>query len=80
MLDGKEHAVLQMRRTFQGTMRTELIAVVERLTGRKVAAFMSDNHINPDVAVETFVLELLDGDPIGSKDDAGGPAPGNSSA
>jgi hypothetical protein len=25
---------------------------------------MSDNHVNPDVAVETFVLELLDGPPF----------------
>jgi uncharacterized protein YbcI len=73
--DGKEDAVLQMRHTYQGTMRSELITVVERLTGRKVAAFMSDNHVNPDVAVETFVLELLDGDPIVSEDDDGGPAP-----
>jgi len=76
VMDGKEDAVLQMRRTFQSTMRTELIAVVEQLTGRTVAAFMSDNHVNPDVAVETFVLELLDGEPIVSEDDAGETAPG----
>jgi uncharacterized protein YbcI len=55
-------------------MRTELIEVVERLTGRKVAAFMSDNHVDPDVAVETFVLELRDGAPIVSEDGSGGPA------
>ena len=73
--DGKEDAVLQMRRTCQGTMRDEPIAVVERLTGGEVAAFMSDDHVNPDVAVETFVLELLDGEPIVSKDDADGRAP-----
>jgi uncharacterized protein YbcI len=75
VLDGKQDAVLDMRHTYQGTMRTELIAVVEQLTGRKVAAFMSDNHVNPDVAVETFVLELLDGEPIVSEDDVGGRAP-----
>jgi uncharacterized protein YbcI len=73
--DGREDAVLQMRHTYQGTMRAELIAVVERLTGRKVAAFMSDNHVDPDVAVETFVLELRDGDPIVSEDDTGETAP-----
>ena len=72
--DGKEDAVLQMRRTFQGTMRNELIEIVERLTDRKVAAFMSDNHVNPDVAVETFVLELL-GDPLASEVDTDGSAP-----
>ncbi len=58
--DGKEDAVLAIRSTYQQTMRPELIEIVERLTGRKVAAFMSSNHVNPDVAIESFVLELLD--------------------
>ena len=58
--DGKEEAVLAIRRTYQESMRTELIEIVERLTGRKVSAFMSSNHVNPDVAIESFVLELLD--------------------
>jgi uncharacterized protein YbcI len=71
--DGKEDAVLEMRRTYQATMRPELIAIVERLTGRKVAAFMSANHIDPDVAVETFVLELGEG-AADREDDTGGPA------
>lgn len=38
-------------------MRSDLIAVVEERTGRRVAAFMSDNHIDPDFAAEVFVLE-----------------------
>jgi uncharacterized protein YbcI len=71
--DGKEDAVLEMRRTYQHTMRPELIAIVERLTGRKVAAFMSANHVDPDVAVETFVLELSES-AADRKDDIGGPA------
>jgi uncharacterized protein YbcI len=58
--DGKEDAVLAIRSTYQQTMRPELIEIVERMTGRKVAAFMSSNHVNPDVAIESFVLELLD--------------------
>lgn len=61
--DGKEEAVLAIRGTYQESMRSELVAIVERLTGRKVAAFMSSNHVNPDVAVESFVLELLDAPP-----------------
>ena len=72
--DGKEHAVLEMRRAYQETMRPELIAIVERLTGRKVAAFMSANHVDPDVAVETFVLELSES-AADRKDDTGGHAP-----
>lgn len=32
-------------------------ASVEKLTGRKVVAFMSDNHLEPDMAVEVFILD-----------------------
>ena len=39
----------------------ELVAGVEEITGRKVEAFLSDNHLDPDVAVETFVLAREDG-------------------
>ena len=38
-------------------MREDAIAKIEELTGRKVAAFMSANHIDPDLAAEVFVLE-----------------------
>jgi uncharacterized protein YbcI len=38
-------------------MREEAIAKIEELTGRKVMAFMSANHIDPDLAAELFVLE-----------------------
>ena len=31
--------------------------MVESISGRSVSAFMSNNHIDPDLAVETFVLE-----------------------
>jgi uncharacterized protein YbcI len=58
--DGKEEAVLAIRSTYQEAMRPELIEIVERLTGRNVSAFMSSNHVNPDVAIESFVLELRD--------------------
>jgi uncharacterized protein YbcI len=54
---GKVEQVLSMRRAFQDTMGEELTAVVEGLTGRKVAAFMSHNHVDPDLAAEVFVLE-----------------------
>jgi len=54
---GKADIVLQMRHEFQRTMREELVAAVESRIGRKVIAFMSDNHIAPDMGVELFVLE-----------------------
>jgi hypothetical protein len=38
-------------------MRDGLIAVVEGVTERKVVAFMSQSHIEPDMAAEVFVLE-----------------------
>jgi hypothetical protein len=34
-----------------------MVAAVEGLTERKVIAFMSENHIEPDMAAEVFVLE-----------------------
>ena len=54
---GEEEFVLDLRRKFQRTMRDDLVAEVEGLVGRKVIAFMSDNTIEPDMALESFVLE-----------------------
>jgi uncharacterized protein YbcI len=54
--DGKLDAVLTMRREFQRAMRNDLVSEVERLTGRSVRAFLSDNHVDPDLAVELFIL------------------------
>jgi uncharacterized protein YbcI len=52
-----EDHVRSLRRIFQGTFREEAIAVVERLTGAKVLAFLSDHAVDPDYAVEAFILE-----------------------
>jgi uncharacterized protein YbcI len=60
---GEERLVLEERSTFQRLMRDDAVAVVERLTGRTVAAFMSNNHLDPDMAVETFVLLPQPGEP-----------------
>jgi uncharacterized protein YbcI len=54
--DGRSELVLSTRRAYQATMSEDAIAGIEELTGRKVLAFLSDNHIDPDVAVESFVL------------------------
>jgi uncharacterized protein YbcI len=53
---GEERIVLEERGMFQRLMRAEATAMVERVSGRAVTAFMSTNHIDPDLAVETFVL------------------------
>jgi uncharacterized protein YbcI len=54
---GEHEFVLDLRRKFQVTMRDDLVAVVEEASGRKVTAFMSDSTINPDFALESFVVE-----------------------
>jgi uncharacterized protein YbcI len=54
--DGKAEVVLMMRKEFQDTMRSEFVAGVQQLTGRRVIAFFSANHIAPDVALESFLL------------------------
>ncbi len=59
---GQALEVLAMRRAFQDTMREDLIAAVEQLTGRSVEAFLSDNLYDPDVAVEIFLMNPKDGD------------------
>ncbi|GAC1476531.1 MAG: hypothetical protein PVSMB3_19960 [Candidatus Dormibacteraceae bacterium] len=55
--DGKAEVVLHTRRAFQDTIQAEAISAVEELSGRRVVAFMSNNHIDPDLAVELFILE-----------------------
>jgi uncharacterized protein YbcI len=54
---GKDAEVLRLRRSFQETMSSDLIAAVERLTRAGVQAFMSANHIEPDTAAEIFLLD-----------------------
>jgi uncharacterized protein YbcI len=54
--DGRGDSVLHTRLLYQQTMRGALVETVERLTSREVLAFMSANHLEPDMAVETFVL------------------------
>ena len=54
---GKHAEVLQLRRSFQETMRDDLVAVIEQLTASRVNAFMSANHIAPDTAAEIFLLD-----------------------
>jgi uncharacterized protein YbcI len=55
--DDKGKLVVEMRRSFQQTMRSELSLAIEELTGRRVVAFMSDSHLEPDYSIEVFVLE-----------------------
>ena len=46
----------------QRIMRRDCTRDAEELTGREVVGFMSDNHIDPDIAVEVFILAPTGGD------------------
>ena len=52
--------MLETRRAYQLTMREDFTAGIEEITGRQVIAFLSANHIDPDMAIESFVLAPQD--------------------
>ena len=62
--DGKFQDVRSMRHAFQDTMQGRFTEVIERLTGRQVAAFMSASHQRPDLQMEVFVLDGGTGAPL----------------
>jgi uncharacterized protein YbcI len=54
---GRFEAVKETRGAFQDTMQERFTHEVEQLVGRKVIGFLSQVHVDPDLAVETFILE-----------------------
>ena len=54
---GKWHEVRKARMSWQDSMQAKFVDAIEELSGRTVAAFMSANRQDPDLAVEMFVLE-----------------------
>ena len=54
---GEADAVRDTRLAFQRAMETRFVNSVEEISGRKVRAFLSQVSLNPDIAVEVFVLE-----------------------
>jgi uncharacterized protein YbcI len=58
LIDGDEHElVFATRFALQKLARAEYVRIIEEATGRTVRAFLSQNHIGPDIAAEMFVLE-----------------------
>jgi uncharacterized protein YbcI len=53
---GDWEQVKTTRQSFQMAMRRPFSDAVEEITGRKVIAFMSQVHLDPDMAAEIFVL------------------------
>jgi uncharacterized protein YbcI len=54
---GRDENVLALRHEYQEAMREESSEKVAELTGRKVIAMMSANHLDPDLAAEIYVLD-----------------------
>ena len=65
--DGRAADVIGVRQTFQDTMRADLVAAVEQLTGRTVLASMTANHIDPDLTCQTLVLAPASADGAGAR-------------
>jgi uncharacterized protein YbcI len=54
---GRFDTVRETRNAFQETMREAFCDAVEQAVGRKVVGFLSQVHVNPDLSIETFILE-----------------------
>lgn len=58
MIEMQRKAVVhQTRSEFQRAMEGRFIAVIERITARRVKEFISTHHVGPDLELEIFVLE-----------------------
>ena len=54
--------VQETRSAFQDAMQQKFIQTVERLSGRRVLAFISNQHVGPDLEIELFVLAPSEAD------------------
>ena len=78
MDSGDPSRVIAMRENFQSVMAARYRETIEELTGRKVLAFLSQAHVDPDITMEIFfvdgplpgfgAVEIVEPE-IGSRDD-----------
>lgn len=54
---GQPHRVVEMRHDFQRVMTKRFTDMIESLTGRKVVAFLSRAHVEPDITLEMFFID-----------------------
>jgi len=54
---GNVEQVHATRNAFQDAVRDDFVAIVEAATGQKVRAFVSQIHVNPELAAELFLFE-----------------------
>ena len=59
--EGEAQAVHDIRRSFQKAMEVQFRDIIEGATDRKVIAYMSQVHEDPEIALEVFVLEPIPG-------------------
>ena len=57
MDSGEPDRVVAMRHDFQRMMTKRFTETIEQLTGRKVVAFLSQAHVEPDITVEMFFVD-----------------------
>jgi uncharacterized protein YbcI len=57
MNSGEPNRVVAMREDFQRVMAQRYQEAIEELTGRKVVAFLSQAHVEPDITIETFFVD-----------------------
>jgi uncharacterized protein YbcI len=54
---GMGEKVIDIRHAFQESMRVESSDRIAELTGRRMTAMLSANHLDPDIAAEIYVLD-----------------------
>jgi uncharacterized protein YbcI len=57
MDSGDGGRIVEMREDFQRLMGPRYREMIEELTGRKVLAFLSQAHIEPDITIEMFFVD-----------------------
>jgi uncharacterized protein YbcI len=57
MDSGNPDRVVDMRHEFQNMMHRGFTETIERLTDRKVLAFLSQAHVDPDITIEIFFID-----------------------
>ena len=58
--NGHEDQVQALRSAYQKLLRADASAMIEEVLDRRVIGFMSDNHFEPDMAAEVFMLDPRD--------------------
>jgi uncharacterized protein YbcI len=57
MDSGQPDRVVAMREDFQSVMAERYKRTIQELTGRKVLAFLSQAHVEPDITLEIFFVD-----------------------